>query len=134
MDATVVLRERFPVDDAVLSALHAAAFGGTDGRQRWAQRLDGHSLTWVGAFEGERLVGFANVAWDGGVHAFLVDVMVEPERQGCGLGAAVVAEAVRLAAAAGCAWLHVDFVADLAPFYLGRCGFSPTAGGLIALR
>lgn len=131
---SVELRARCRVDDAELSALHAAAFGGAPHLQPWAERLARHSLTWVGAFDGGRMVGFANVAWDGGVHAFLLDVVVEPQLQGRGTGAALVAEAARLAAAAGCDWLHVDFVPDLRPFYLRACGFTPSAAGVLDLQ
>jgi hypothetical protein len=51
---SVELQVRFPVDDAELSALHHRAFGPdqpeTDAAIRpWAQRLERHSLTWVGA-------------------------------------------------------------------------------------
>jgi GNAT superfamily N-acetyltransferase len=130
---TVELRARPDVDDAELSGLHARAFGSTLQVQSWAQRLARHSLTWVGAFDGGRMVGFANVAWDGGVHAFLLDVVVEPARQGGGIGAAVVAEAARLAGAAGCEWLHVDFVPEHAAFYLDRCGFTRTDAGVVEL-
>ena len=130
---TVQLRARCPVDDAELSALHAAAFGGAPHLQPWAERLARHSLTWVGAFDGEAMVGFANVAWDGGVHAFLLDVVVEPQLQGRGIGAALVAEAARLATAAGCEWLHVDFVPDLAAFYLRACGFAQSDAGVLRL-
>ena len=37
------------------------------------------------------------------------------------------------ARAAGCEWLHVDFDPELAPFYLGACGFERTDAGLIHL-
>ncbi len=52
---TVELQVRFPVDDAVLSALHHKAFSpdlpdADIVMQRWASRLERHSLTWVGAF------------------------------------------------------------------------------------
>jgi GNAT superfamily N-acetyltransferase len=130
---SIELRARPPIDDAELSALHARAFRGTPQVQSWAERLARHSLTWVGAFDDGRMVGFANVAWDGGVHAFLLDVVVEPGRQGEGIGTAVVTEAARLAGAAGCDWLHVDFVPEHVAFYLGRCGFTRTDAGVIRL-
>lgn len=50
------------------------------------ERLLTHSLTWVGAFDGDRLVGYANVAWDGGVHAFLLDPTVREEYRGAASG------------------------------------------------
>jgi GNAT superfamily N-acetyltransferase len=133
VNLAVELRARPAVDDAELSALHAAAFRGTPQLQPWTDRLARHSLTWVGAFDSGRMVGFANVAWDGGVHAFLLDVVVEPRRHGQGIGTAVVAEAARLAAAAGCEWLHVDFVPEHATFYLDRCGFTRTDAGVVRL-
>jgi hypothetical protein len=33
------------------------------------------SAVYVAAFCGDRLVGFVNVAWDGGVHGFVVDLI-----------------------------------------------------------
>ncbi len=77
--------------------------------------------------------GFVNVAWDGGLHAFLLDAVVDPPHQHRGVGAALVARAALEAAAAGCTWLHVDFEQQLRGFYLGRCGFSPTVAGLLRL-
>jgi hypothetical protein len=41
--------------------------------------------------------------------------------------------AVRHAKDAGCKWLEVDFVEDLAPFYYDACGFAPTPAGLLRL-
>ena len=128
------LEVRGDVDDAALSALHAAAFGLPGASTPRRERLLRHSLTWVGARDEDgRLVGFVNVAWDGGRHAFLLDTAVHPDQRHRGLGAALVRRAAEEAAAAGCGWLHVDFEAPLAAFYLGACGFSPTAAGLLRL-
>ena len=125
---------RGDVADDELSALHARAFGGGMAATPWRRRLERHSLTWVVALEGERLVGFVNVAWDGGAHAFLLDTVVDPADQGNGVGRALVGEAVREAARAGCEWLHVDFEEDLAAFYLDACGFRASAAGVLRLR
>ncbi len=125
---------RGDVADDDLSALHARAFGRPAARTPWRRRLERHSLTWVVALEGERLVGFVNVAWDGGAHAFLLDTVVDPPHQGRGVGRALVREATREAARAGCTWLHVDFEDSLAPFYLGACGLRPSAAGVLRLR
>ena len=128
------LVSRFPVDDRELSALHARAFGGDPGAVRpWAARLERHALTWIGAFEEGRLIGFVQVCWDGGPHAFVLDTTVDPERRHRGLGTALVKAAAREARAAGCEWLHVDFEPHLEHFYLEQCGFRPTPAGLIAL-
>ena len=100
----------------------------------WWDRIRPHSLGWVTArAPGGGLVGFANVAWDGGDHAFLLDPKVRPEHQRRGVGTELVRIAAERAKAAGCEWLHVDFDAGLAPFYLDACGFSPTPAGLVHL-
>ena len=44
----------------------------------WRAQVERHSLGWVCATDGGgSLVGFVNVAWDGGVHAFVLDTLVE---------------------------------------------------------
>jgi ribosomal protein S18 acetylase RimI-like enzyme len=128
------LISRFPVDDVTLSALHARAFGTADARiTPWSDRLARHALTWVGAFAAGRLVGFVQVCWDGGSHAFLLDTAVDPQWQRRGLGAELVRAAIADTRAAGCEWLHVDFEPHLTDFYLAGCGFRPTAAGLLRL-
>jgi GNAT superfamily N-acetyltransferase len=92
-----------------------------------------HSLGWVTAHENGRLVGFVNVAWDEGLHAFLLDRVVHPSFRHQGIGSALVRRAVGLARDAGAEWVHVDFDPELGPFY-GACGFRPTPAGLIELR
>lgn len=100
----------------------------------WWDRVRPHSLGWVTAHEGNgELVGFVNVAWDGGDHAFLIDTKTHPRHHRRGLGTAVVQRATAEAAAAGCEWLFVDFESDLEAFYLGTCGFRRTPAGLIHL-
>ncbi|OON80691.1 GNAT family N-acetyltransferase [Streptomyces tsukubensis] len=99
----------------------------------WSARVRRHSLGWVCARRAGMLVGFVNVAWDGGDHAFLLDTVVAPPLWRTGLGTRLVDEARCGARAAGCEWLHVDFESRLTPFYLDRCGFGPTAAGLLRL-
>ncbi|HUQ40230.1 MAG TPA: GNAT family N-acetyltransferase [Acidimicrobiales bacterium] len=100
----------------------------------WWDGIRPHSLGWVSARDEQgRLVGFVNVAWDGGDHAFLIDTKTRGDRQHEGIATAVVTLAVQEAKAAGCEWLHVDFEDDLEPFYFGACGFRPTKAGLIHL-
>ncbi|MEV8061120.1 GNAT family N-acetyltransferase, partial [Streptomyces antimycoticus] len=91
-------------------------------------------LGWVCAREDVRLVGFVNVAWDGGVHAFVLDTMVAQDMRKTGVGTELVTTAAQGARAADCEWLHVDFEQHLRPFYFDACGFRPTDAGLIALR
>lgn len=101
----------------------------------WWPRIREHSLGWVAARDhDELLVGFVNVAWDGGDHAFLIDTKTRGSHQRQGIGRELVKVAVVNAAAAGCEWLFVDFAAELAPFYFDACGFTHTEAGLIHLR
>ena len=90
------------------------------------------NLAHLCAYEEDRLVGFINVAWDGGRHAFLLDTCVHPEFRGRGIGTALVKQATGAARARGARWLHVDFEPHLAAFYRG-CGFRHTEAGLMEL-
>ena len=117
-----------------LNALHAEGFGHRLLDDDWEAQLAGHSLGWVCARDDGKLVGFVNVAWDGGVHAFILDTLVAARAARQGVGTSLVAVARDEARQAGCEWLHVDFEDHLRPFYFGACGFTPTSAGLIALR
>ncbi|MEI2654277.1 MAG: GNAT family N-acetyltransferase [Microthrixaceae bacterium] len=120
-----------------VNELHAAAFETrvySEAEWNWVALTARHSLGWVVARDGERLVGFVNVVWDGLVHAWIQDTMVHPSRHRRGIGRQLVIEAVDASRAAGCEWLHVDFDDDLRSFYFDACGFKPTNAGLIALQ
>ncbi|WP_017242011.1 GNAT family N-acetyltransferase [Streptomyces sp. SS] len=130
---TIKYEWRGDFENAALNALHADGFGHPVGRTDWRGRLDRHSLGWVCAWEAGSLVGFVNVVWDGGVHAFILDTVVARTHQGTGIGAALVAAAAHEARAANCEWLHVDFEEHLSSFYFDACGFKETTAGLIAL-
>ena len=90
------------------------------------------SLTYVCARRNEWLVGFVNVAWDGGGHAFLLDTTVRPELRLRGIGRELVRRAAAEARERGVEWLHVDFEPDLRPFY-DSCGFRATEAGQMRL-
>jgi ribosomal protein S18 acetylase RimI-like enzyme len=124
---------RGPFTNLELNELHAEGFGHRTLDDDWVAQVARHSLGWVCARDGDDLVGFVNVPWDGGVHAFVLDTLVAVRARRRGVGARLVALAVEHARAAGCEWLHVDFEDDLAPFYLEACGFTPTPAGLIQL-
>jgi GNAT superfamily N-acetyltransferase len=130
---TYDLRARFPVDDRELSALHAAAFGNEVVVAPWAERLARHGVTWVGAFDAERLVGFVHACGDGGAHAFLLDTVVHPSYRRRGIARDLVRTATAEARAAGCEWLHADYEPHLRAFYEDACGFAPTVAGLLRL-
>jgi GNAT superfamily N-acetyltransferase len=119
--------------NAEVCALHAEGFDYPPRDHDWRKQVETHSLGWVCARDDTGLAGFVNVAWDGDGHAFLLDTVVARRAARQGVGTALVAMAVWQARDAGCEWLHVDFEDHLRPFYLGSCGFRPTAAGLIAL-
>jgi GNAT superfamily N-acetyltransferase len=121
-------------ENAAVNALHAEGFGHRLTDVDWHTQVHRHSLGWVCARDAGTLVGFVNVAWDGGVHAFVLDTVVDARAQRQGVGTGLIATLVPHVRAAGCEWLHVDFDDELAGFYLQSCGFSPTKAGLIALR
>ena len=123
-------------DNAELNALHAEAFAHRVLEDDWVAQVERHSLGWVCARDGDggALVGFVNVAWDGGVHAFILDTMVRARAARQGIGTQLVAIATAEARAAGCEWLHVDFEDHLRAFYFRACRFTPTNAGLIALK
>jgi len=120
-------------ENAEVNALHAEGFGHQLLDDDWQSQVNRHSLGWVCARDGEKLVGFVNVAWDGATHAFILDTLVTAEARRRGIGAKMIAIAVNEARTAGCEWLHVDFDGALRQFYIDACGFSPVGAGLIAL-
>ena len=131
MDVTYDWRGAF--ENAEVNALHAEGFGHRLIADDWVGQVERHSLGWVCARDADDLVGFVNVAWDGAVHAFILDTLVTERVRRRGVGTGLIARAVDDARAAGCEWLHVDFEDELGAFYFDACGFVPTKGGLIAL-
>jgi GNAT superfamily N-acetyltransferase len=127
----VIINERAPVSSAEINDLRSVGWPGT-GAQDW-DAVRSHSVGWVTAHVDEQLVGFVNVAWDGGSHAFLLDAVVHPAVRNQGVGKRLVERAAAMAREAGAQWLHADFDAELRPFY-ESCGFRPTEAGLLALR
>ncbi len=130
----ITWRGDFSSDEA--NRLHAEAFATRIfdvSEWDWRRLVAEHSLGWVTGRDGDRLVGFVNVLWDGLVHAWLQDVMVAADSRHLGVGRQVVAAASDGARTAGCEWLHVDFDESLTPFYVDACGFRPTSAELMAL-
>lgn len=122
----------FPAN-AELAPLSAAAWGHLEDNHFDFQAVLQRSLCHVGAYAGDRLVGFVNVAWDGGMHAFLLDTQVHPDFQRRGIATQLVLTATEQSRRRGAHWLHVDFEPHLESFYR-NCGFRPTLAGLIKLE
>lgn len=120
-----------PLGDIILNRLFSAAWPGHEDRD--FIRVLERSLTYVGAFDEDVLVGFVHVAWDGGAHAFLLQPTVSPAYQHRGIGGELVRLAIQEAADAGAERLHVDFEPALESFYTG-CGFRPAKAGVLPLE
>lgn len=117
-----------------LNALHAECFEHRLLDEDWWAQVNRFSLGWVCARSSGSLIGFVNVAWDGGVHAFILDTMVAKEFRRQGIAKRMIEEAVNRSRQTQCEWLHVDFEAALRQFYFNACGFRPTDAGLIRLK
>lgn len=124
-----IVTDPFPDDTAMQRLWQVAWGGGRDGR---VERILKRSLTHVGAFDGAMLIGFVNVAWDGGVHAFILDTCVDPDYRRQGIALRLVERAAEVSRQRGAQWLHVDFEPHLERFYR-QAGFGPTAAGLMRL-
>jgi GNAT superfamily N-acetyltransferase len=119
------------VTNEVLNDLFSAAW--PSHRDTDFQAVLGHSLLYLCAYHNDQIIGFVNVAWDGGIHAFLLDTTVHPDYRRQGIGLQLVRQAAALAQAKGMHWLHVDYESHLDHFYQ-ECGFEPANAGLIRLN
>jgi GNAT superfamily N-acetyltransferase len=86
----------------------------------------------VYAYSADELIGFVNLAWDGGSHAFVLDTTVHPNFRRRGVGYRLVTLAVKVARERGAEWVHVDFEPHLRQFYWA-CGFRSTEAALLHL-
>ena len=119
-----------PTNDE-LNALNDASWEHEHSEQDYTAILE-RSLGHICAFEGEEMVGFVNIAWDGGIHAFILDTCVAPRFRNRGIASQMVEMSVEIARERGSKWLHVDFEPHLEQFY-EQCGFGQTKAGLIDL-
>jgi ribosomal protein S18 acetylase RimI-like enzyme len=131
MTITYIWRGEFTNES--LNRLHAEAFRHRPLADDWRTQVTRHSLGWVCTCDDTDLVGFVNVAWDGGVHAFVLDTIVADRYRHRGIATEMVRISTRKAREARCEWLHVDFEEHLHEFYFDRCGFERTNAGLIKL-
>lgn len=133
MTRTISWRGLFENDE--YRSLHRDAFKEDQDSEGvdWVAMTERHSLGWVTARDRDALIGFVNVVWDGSFHAWIQDLMVSSAVTHQGVGTRLIQEAREQSSLAGCQWLHVDFDASLAPFYLDTCGFKPSSAGLLKL-
>lgn len=123
----VEYRARYELDPVELRALFVAAWG--EGKADYGRVLE-RSFTWISAHAGEELIGFVNIAWDGGVHFFLLDTTVPPDWQRQGIGTRLVREAIEQCRGHG-HHMHVDSSPELMRDFYLPAGFHSTDAGLI---
>lgn len=119
------------VTDEELNALFAAAWA--DHGFHSFEPLLSRSLAYICAYADSRLVGFVNVAWDGGGHGFILDTTVHPDFQRQGIGSGLLTHAAAEAKRHDIEWLHVDFEPHLTTFYREN-SYRHTEAGLLNLR
>ena len=119
----------FPTDKQ-LRELWLSAWG-TAGPATFRNILS-RSLAHIGAYDDGVLLGFGNLAWDGGAHAFILDTCVHRDWRRQGIGTGLVAAAIAAARGREIEWLHVDFEEHLLEFYRG-CGFRDSRAGVLRL-
>lgn len=124
----IIYRVNPPVNNAAMNALFASAW--VQHRDRDFEKQLRHSLAYVCAYAGEQSIGFVNLAWDGGIHAFLLDTTVHAGWQRRGIGRQLVLRGIAAARERSIEWVHVDYEPHLESFYRD-CGFQPTHAGLI---
>jgi len=91
------------------------------------------NLLYVCAYYSDRLIGFIRLAWDGEIHAFVLEPTVHPDFRRRGVGTNLVKQSALAAKERGIEWLHVDFEPHLQEFY-DKCGFRKTRAGLMNLK
>lgn len=128
--AELTYSERAALELEELQALFSRAWGGS-GKPNYDRVLD-RAFTWIAAHDGDCLVGFVNVAWDGGVHFFLLDTTVDPGYQRRGVGSQLVRAAIASCRGSG-EWMHVDSDEELMRRLYFPAGFGPTSAGIAGL-
>ena len=124
----ITYRERAELRPEGLQDLFARAWAG-HGKPGYDDVL-ARSFSWISAHDEVRLVGFVNIAWDGGVHFFMLDITVHPDYQRRGIGASLVRKAIDACRGHG-EWLHVDSDEELLERLYLPAGFSPANGATI---
>jgi GNAT superfamily N-acetyltransferase len=102
MSGQIVYRISPVVTNEALNALFAVSW--PEYKARDFEPVHSRSLAYICAYDNERLIGYVNLAWDGGIHAFLLDTTVHPDRQREGIGVELVRQAVMEASARGIEW------------------------------
>ena len=132
MATEIQYRVNPPITNDELDQLYAVSWPHHQPPYDFGPELE-RALAYACAYHGETLIGFVRLAWDGSVHAFLLEPTVRPEFRRRGIGRTLVERVVAVARERGMQWVHVDYDPDLREFYRA-CGFTPCEAGLIRLR
>ena len=118
----VVLVVNSPLDRHEIAGLFQAAWG--EEAPDSPPAID-RCLAHICAHYGRaRLVGFIKLAWDGGIHAFVLDTTVDPDHQRRGIGRRLVERAIEVAEQSDCVeWPYVDYEPKPLRAAYAKCGF-----------
>jgi ribosomal protein S18 acetylase RimI-like enzyme len=130
-ESEIIYRVNPKVTNDELNALYAASWRNHSAMN--FQPVLRQNLAYVCARHSERLIGFIRLAWDGDIHAFVLEPTVHPDFRRRGIGTQLVKQAAIAAKERGVEWLHVDFEPHLQEFY-DKCGFRDTRAGLMNLK
>ena len=129
-DQAVELVERLPTADEYVELLRRV--GWTPPPVEDCHRALGGSLTAICAVdEREAVVGMGRLVGDGRIYCFAVDVVVDPDAQGQGIGQGIM-DALEALVTRRQFGTRLDLVAapDVVPFYR-RLGYSQLPSGLM---
>ncbi|GEM_PF-1206884 len=118
------------VTNATVDALFGAVWPGHAARDLCAVLR--HRSGCVSAYADDEVVGFVIVAWDGRLHAVLLDTTLHPRLRRRGIGSQLMNQVQLLAQQRGRAALHVDFGPELRDFSVD-CGFGVTGAERLRL-
>ncbi len=94
-----------PLTNTDIQCLFAHSWPDRNSDEDYSPVLE-RSLGCICAYDGDELVGFVNVAWDGGSHGFILDTTVAPEYRRQGVGTELLKRAAQLARDKGLVWLQ----------------------------
>jgi GNAT superfamily N-acetyltransferase len=122
---TIELREQLPSPDDFLRLFRTVGWTTDAGGDRLIRAI-GSSWHAVCAFDGDRLVAMGRTISDGAIHALIVDVIVDPDYQGQGLGREVMRQLISRCDRAGIEMTQLFAARGKAAFY-ERLGFAARA-------
>ena len=109
-------REEIPSAEGFLRLFATTGWSTTLTPDQLVRALD---ASWhaVSAYSGDRLVGMGRTISDGAMHALIVEVIVDPEWQGRGIGTEVMRRLVRRCREAGIDMVQLFCARGKQPFY-----------------